>query len=80
MGGLDEQPARVRLTLARDVPVTGLALAGLPHAGIEAEVADQMARRREPLDVGPAPGIVISRRTCSLASPCPASDHLAVCQ
>ena len=86
MRGLDQQPAGVRLPLARDVPVAGLPLAGLADPRVQ-------ARDSRPGDAGsgiastspitptiasaviaPTPGIVISRRTSALASACSASD------
>ena len=48
---LDEQPARVSLTLAGDVPHPRPLLAGLAHTRIKPEIAHEVARRREPPNV-----------------------------
>jgi hypothetical protein len=47
----DEKASRVRLPLPGDVAHPGRALAGLANARIEPEVADELPRRREALDV-----------------------------
>ena len=51
VGGLDQHPARVRLPLAGDMPHPRSLLTGLTHPRVKPEVADEMARRREPLDI-----------------------------
>ena len=71
---LDQQPARVRLTGPGDVSGRRRLLARLAHAGVQADVADQLAGAREAGHVAdhrgdasaviaPTPGIVIRRRT-----------------
>jgi hypothetical protein len=50
-GGLDEQVAHLARALFRDPPVPGRLGAGLAHARVEADVADQMRGGREATDL-----------------------------
>ena len=88
MGGLDEERAGIPLTGPADVPDMRRAAARLADAGIQAEVADELVRAREPSDVpiaasspseatGPMPGIVSSRRTRRSSITIPASPASA---
>ncbi len=50
MGALDQQPAHVAVALFRDLAVVG-PFGTLVHAGNEAEVAGELQRTLEPLDI-----------------------------
>ena len=81
-GRLDERPARRGRALLGDPPAARRLAAGLAHARVKAEVADQRSRRAEPADVADrrqkraaqitlTPGTVISLR----ASPDPSASR-----